>query len=136
MAATKPEREYRRQILAQLGGDYLLDYALCPRPRLIRPLREIRRSWARLIRRVDEVDPVLGPRCNGMMRVIAVIERPAIIRQILDHLGLPMGAPSLRAPPAPSERGNGVATGQLREWSAEPFFDDLHVVDVGDPAMA
>jgi len=32
------------------------------------------------------------------MKVIAVIERPAVIRQILDHLGLPAGAPQLRAP--------------------------------------
>jgi hypothetical protein len=27
------------------------------------------------------------------MKVIAVIERPAIIRQILDHLGLPTESP-------------------------------------------
>ena len=33
------------------------------------------------------------------MKIIAVIERPAVVRQILDHLGLPAVAPSLRAPP-------------------------------------
>jgi len=33
------------------------------------------------------------------MKVIALIERPAIIRQILDHLGFPTAAPSLRALP-------------------------------------
>ena len=76
------------------------------------------------------------------MRVIAVIERPAVIRRILDHLGLPTGAPSLRAPPALPERGthtgppDAAATGQPREWSYEPFFDDLPVVGVADPAMA
>ena len=32
------------------------------------------------------------------MRIIAVIEQPAVVRQILKHLGLPAGAPSLRAP--------------------------------------
>ncbi len=37
---------------------------------------------------------------DGTMTVIAVIEQPAVIRQILDHLGLPTGAASLRAPPA------------------------------------
>jgi hypothetical protein len=31
------------------------------------------------------------------MKVIAVIERPAVIRQILAHLGLPTAAPSFRA---------------------------------------
>jgi len=41
-----------------------------------------------------------------------VIERPAVVRQILDRLGLPLTAPSLRAPPNPS-----------REWSYEPLFD-------------
>jgi hypothetical protein len=49
---------------------------------------EVRRSWARLIRGVYELDPLLCPRCGGTMRVIAVIEQPAVIRQILDHLGI------------------------------------------------
>ena len=60
---------------------------------------EIRRSWARLIRQVYEVDPLVCPRCGGTMKIISVIERPAVIRQILDHLGLPTVTPSLRAPP-------------------------------------
>jgi hypothetical protein len=46
------------------------------------------------------------------MKVIAVIERPAVIRQILAHLGLPTAAPSFRAPPDPP-----------REWSYELLFD-------------
>ncbi len=60
------------------------------------------------------------------MRVIAVIEQPAVVRQILKHLGLPVGAPSLRAPP---DQPDGVATDQPRAWSYEPFFDDLPVAD-------
>jgi hypothetical protein len=98
---------------------------------------EVRRSWARLIRQVYEVDPLLCPRCGGRMKVIAVIEpasadtclrrsrdrqaadrRPAVIRQILAHLGLPTAAPSFRAPPDPP-----------REWSYEPLLDDLPVPD-------
>jgi hypothetical protein len=47
---------------------------------------EVRRSWARMIRQVYEVDPLLCPRCGVTMRVVAVIERPAVIRQIFDHL--------------------------------------------------
>jgi hypothetical protein len=46
------------------------------------------------------------------MKVIAVIERPAVIRQIPAHLGLPTAAPSFRAPPDPP-----------REWSYEPLLD-------------
>jgi hypothetical protein len=91
---------------------------------------DIRRSWARLIRQVYEVGPLLCPRCGGTMKIIAIIERPAVIRQILDHLGLPTGAPSLRAPPAAPE---GRVADQPREWSSEPFFDDL---PVADPLMA
>jgi hypothetical protein len=32
------------------------------------------------------------------MKVIAVIEHQAVVRQIFDHLGLPAVAPGLRAP--------------------------------------
>ncbi len=48
------------------------------------------------------------------MKVIAVIERPAAVRQIRDHLGLPTGAASLRAPP---DLTNGLAGDHPREWS-------------------
>jgi hypothetical protein len=79
---------------------------------------EVRRSWARLIRQVYEVDPLLCSRCGGMMKVIAVIERPAVIRQILDHLGLASTPPSLRAPP---DQPDGGAAEQPREWAYEPL---------------
>ncbi len=58
------------------------------------------------------------------MRVTAVIERPVVIRRILDHLGLPTGAASLRAPPDPL---GGQEADQPREWLYEPTFDDLPV---------
>ena len=48
----------------------------------------------------------------------SVIEQPAIIRQILDHLGLPTGAASLRAPP---DQTNGLVGDQARDWSYEPL---------------
>ena len=53
-----------------------------PVPNETRVPLEVRRSWARLIRQVYEVDPLLCPQCGWTMKVIAVIERPAIIRQI------------------------------------------------------
>jgi len=43
---------------------------------------------------VYEVDPFLCPRCGGTMEVVAGIERPAVVRQILDHLGLPPQHPA------------------------------------------
>ena len=60
------------------------------------------------------------------MKVLAVIERPAVVRQILDHLSLPTVTPSLRAPP---DQPDGVATDPPRAWSYEPFFDDLPISD-------
>ena len=91
---------------------------------------EVRRSWARLLRQVYEVDPLVCSRCGGMMKVIAVIERPAIVRQILDHLGLPTPAPRLRAPPDPPKD---LAADPPRGWSYELVRDDL---PSPDPIMA
>jgi hypothetical protein len=34
-----------------------------------------RRTWAWLIRRIREVDPLVYPKCNGQMRMIASIEK-------------------------------------------------------------
>ena len=57
-------------------------------------------GWVYFItKQVYEANLSLGPQRGGPMKVIAVIERPAAVRQILDHLRLPTRAPSLRAPP-------------------------------------
>ncbi len=56
------------------------------------------RAWARLIKQVDETEPLLGPRCAGPMRLIAVIEQPAGIETILRPLAL-WPAPA-QSPPA------------------------------------
>ena len=73
------------------------------------------------------MDPLLGPCYGGTMQVITVIEHPAVIREILAHLGLPSIVLSLRAPP------ECLAVGQPREWLYEPGFDDL---PLPDPVMA
>jgi len=57
---------------------------------------------------------------------LAVIERPAVIRQILDHLGLASTPPSLRAPP---DQPDGGAAERPREWAYEPLFDDIPIPD-------
>ncbi|HPC82446.1 MAG TPA: transposase [Thermoanaerobaculaceae bacterium] len=48
--------------------------------------RAARRRWAELIRRIDEVDPLVCPRCHGPMRIIAFITEPRVIGIILRHL--------------------------------------------------
>jgi hypothetical protein len=59
-----------------------------------------RKSWARLIRRVYEVDPLLCP-CGERMRVVGFITQAPVIRKILDHIGRrfdPLKLPG-RSPP-------------------------------------
>jgi hypothetical protein len=83
------------------------------------------------------------------MKVIAVIEpacadtclrrsrdrqaadrRPAIIRQILEHLGLSTAAPSFRVPPDPPD---GRGADPPREWSYDLLFDlPVHRTQTGD----
>ena len=46
------------------------------------------RTWARLIRKIYEVDPLTCPKCQGGMRVIAFIENSSLVRRILKQLGL------------------------------------------------
>lgn len=46
------------------------------------------KSWARLIKKVYEVDPLICPKCDGNMRIIAFIEDYKIIKKILDYLGI------------------------------------------------
>jgi hypothetical protein len=59
-----------------------------------------RMSWARLLKRVFDIDIAPCPHCGGALRIIAAIEEPAVIVKILTHLGLPARAPS-RSPVRP-----------------------------------
>jgi hypothetical protein len=63
--------------------------------------RAARRAWARLIKKIYEVDPLVCPECSGSMRIIAFIEEETIIRKVLEHLKLweePESQPPLAHP--------------------------------------
>ncbi len=67
--------------------------------------RARRRSWARLLRRIYEVDPLLCPRCGMEMRIDAVIQDEGVVDRILRHLSRtggddPFEVAEGRAPPA------------------------------------
>jgi hypothetical protein len=47
---------------------------------------DARRRWAELIRLINEVDPLVCPKCGGTMRVISLIQEPKVIDKILKHL--------------------------------------------------
>jgi len=59
-----------------------------------------RMSWARLLKRVFDIDVEHCPQCGGDLKIIAAIEEPAVMVRILTHLGLPARAPP-RAPARP-----------------------------------
>jgi hypothetical protein len=80
-------------------------------------------SRALLIRQVYEVDSQFCARCGGAIKIIAVIERPAVIRQILDHLGLATTPSSLRAP---HDQPAGWAA---HSWTYPPFLGEILVPD-------
>ena len=57
-------------------------------------------SWARLLKRVFDIDIERCTHCGGTLKIIAAIEDPPVIARILAHLGLPTRAP----PRAPARR--------------------------------
>jgi hypothetical protein len=59
-------------------------------------------SWAKLIARVHETDPLQCGHCAGRMKTIAFVGQASEIRQILAQVGLPPESPkvhSARGPP-------------------------------------
>jgi len=70
-------------ILEPVGDDAI--------PCILEPVgnvKALRKSWARLIQKIYEVDPLVCPKCQGVMRIISFIEDRQVIRDILTHLGL------------------------------------------------
>ena len=74
-------------------------------------LRAARFRWAELLRRIFEVDPLTCPRCQGLMRIVAVITEPAVITRILAHrVRARDPTPRVRSPP-PRRRRSLTPTG-------------------------
>jgi hypothetical protein len=65
------------------------------------PPNRASQTWAMLIKRVYEMDPLECPNCGGQMKVVAFIEPPQadVIEKILRHCGL-WNPPPARPPPA------------------------------------
>ncbi len=64
--------------------------------------RRRRRSWARLIKKAYEADPLVCPRCSGPLTVISLVGDGPVIEKILRHLKL--WDRSERPPPPAPER--------------------------------
>jgi hypothetical protein len=86
---------------ALLPPDLSFEDAPAPAPPGSREARR-RQAWARMLRKVFEVDPLRCPRCGTQMEVVAWITTPSVVDAILRHrrehgLVSPFEA---RAPPA------------------------------------
>ena len=68
-----------------------------------------RMSWARLLKRVFDIDIEHCPNCGGALKIIAAIEDAPVMVRILAHLGLPTRAP----PRSPARRVEWLASGHL-----------------------
>ncbi len=65
--------------------------------------RPVRLSWAKLLKRVFEIDMEHCPNCGGELMIIAAILEQPVIEKILTHLGL-----QARAPPRAPARGQAL----------------------------
>ena len=91
-----------------------------------------KRTWAILIRKIWEVDPLKCPKCGGVMKVISIIDakQADVIQRILKSLGL-WTEDSPRAPPRRLLPEPELAL------TYEPIVDDWWVgVDLFEPAQA
>jgi len=63
-------------------------------------VKKRRSSWAKMLKRVYGIDPLLCPKCGSLMKVIAMIHDPDVIERILKHLDRwdPPRGPPLSAP--------------------------------------
>jgi len=78
-------------------------------------------TWAMLIKRVYEVDPLLCPKCGGEMKVVAFIEPPQaeVIERILKHCGL-----WRESSPRPPPEKQGLVYVPDDDWGAEAAYCD------------
>ena len=111
-----PNDKHRKFIVPKIPApvaDASLDKPAEPPPKS-------RITWARLLKRVFNIDVEVCADCGGKAKVIAAIEDPIIIRKILSHLGLPTKAPVIhpirsRGPPAGPSPDD--------DYSQAPAFD-------------
>ena len=85
-------------------------------------------TWAQLIQEIYEVDPLTCPKCQGLMRIISIIEDQIVINKILRHLGLWQN--NQRPPP----RLKSLEIQIDYSDSQLPFYDDQPEQDFGASA--
>jgi len=87
--------------------------------------KAFRKSWARLIQKIYEVDPLICPKCQGKMRIISAIDDRQVIRAILEHLGLWL----VRSRPPPKIHDPPIMEYAAADLQIQPHTDIIY----GDP---
>jgi len=90
--------------------------------------KTFRKSWARLIQKIYEVDPLVCPRCQGIMRIISFIEDKQVIRAILEHLGLWL----VRSRPPPKNHDPPACIHGTHRPIDQNVMDDVSQLPVND----
>ena len=102
-----------------------------------KPRRIPSAKWRELIKKVWEADPLLCPRCQKEMRIVALIDERAVIERILRHMGL--WAQGVRVSPStgPPEPVSGERI--IEPWLDDPFPDydtEPACRELAEPVMA
>ena len=103
-----PAAKHRAKVVPVPKVELDLSPNSAPEPDVSRPSGGV--DWASLLRRVYDLDALRCP-CGGRIRILSVIEDPAVIRRILGHLKLPVE-------PAPRSRARAPPEGQAQFESA------------------
>jgi hypothetical protein len=111
IATAGPSEALAFQLRAAAARMELDADAQVPAPEPPPPTRAERYAWAMLLARIDEVLPLVCPRCGGAMRILAFVTEAASVRRILEQLGeaaTPAPLSPSRAPPWEEFAGMGV----------------------------
>jgi hypothetical protein len=88
------------------------------------PRRSGNYTWAELMRRTFGYDVMACLECGGRMKLIAMIEEPAVIAKILTHLNLPTEPPIANPARPPPERDDVGGDRPVAPDVVEPDVDE------------
>lgn len=66
--------------------------------------KKSRVTWARLLKRVFDIDVETCGVCGGKVKIISAIKETEVIKKILDHIGLPSVPPEIASARGPPEQ--------------------------------
>ena len=79
--------------------------------------------WAQRLKRVFQIDVEKCPACGNKVKIIASIEDPPVIKQILDHLGLESEPPQPFPPRGPPKVQGSSPTDEVFEAQQFPEYE-------------